>query len=159
VVDAGKNLGAVFIRERDPGRGHAHELRIYRKAGVRGRSKNPFGALYAYLRRRGIRARRRCVVTRREGRHVVLVGLMGSGKSTVGHALARRLGRPFVDNDEALEARSGRSARAIADADGADALHRLEAQALVDALARPEPAVVAMAASVVEHPGTADALR
>jgi shikimate kinase len=98
-------------------------------------------------------------VTRRDGRHVVLLGLMGSGKSTVGHVLARRLGRPFVDNDEALEARSGRSAHDIADADGADALHALEARALVDALARPAPAVVAAAASVVEQPAAVDALR
>ncbi len=34
-------------------------------------------------------------------RHVVLVGLMASGKSTVGRLLAARLGRPFVDNDAA----------------------------------------------------------
>jgi shikimate kinase len=99
------------------------------------------------------------VVTRRDGSHVVLMGLMGSGKSTIGHLLARRLGVPFVDNDEALEARSGRSARDIARSDGADALHALEARALVDALARPGPAVVAAAASVVEQPAVGDALR
>jgi shikimate kinase len=84
---------------------------------------------------------------------------MGSGKSTVGRVLARRLDRPFVDNDEALEARSGRSARDIADADGAGALHALEARALVVALARPAPAVVAAAASAVEQPAAVDALR
>jgi shikimate kinase len=83
---------------------------------------------------------------------------MASGKSTIGHLLARRLGRRFVDNDEALEARSGRSARDIARTDGAEALHALEAQALVDALARPVPAVVAAAASVVEQPTVVDAL-
>jgi shikimate kinase len=98
------------------------------------------------------------VVTRRD-RHVVLLGLMGSGKSTVGHVLARRLRRPFIDNDEALEARSGHSAREIADTEGAEALHVLEAQALVDALARPAPAVVAAAASVVEEPAAVDAVR
>ncbi len=84
---------------------------------------------------------------------------MGSGKSTIGHLLARRIGGPFVDNDEALEARSGRTARAIADAEGADALHVLEAQALVDALAGPDGAVVAAAASVVEQPPAVAALR
>lgn len=98
------------------------------------------------------------MVTRRDGRHVVLLGLMASGKSTIGHLLARRLGRRFIDNDEALEARAGRSARDIARADGADALHALEAQALVDALAQPVPAVVAAAASVVEQPTAVDAL-
>jgi shikimate kinase len=83
---------------------------------------------------------------------------MASGKSTIGHLLAHRLGRRFVDNDEALEARSGRSARDIAQEDGADALHALEAQALIDALSRPVPAVVAAAASVVEEPTAVAAL-
>jgi shikimate kinase len=73
--------------------------------------------------------------------------------------LARRLGRPFVDNDEVLEARAGRSARDIADTDGADALHVLEAHALVNALARPTPSVVAAAASVVDQPSVVEALR
>jgi shikimate kinase len=98
-------------------------------------------------------------VTTDSPRHVVLLGLMGSGKSTVGHLLAVRLGRPFVDNDGALEARTGRSARAIADTDSADALHVLEAMALVDALDATMPAVVAAAASVVEQPAAVEAIR
>ncbi|MDQ1381986.1 MAG: shikimate kinase [Actinomycetota bacterium] len=92
-------------------------------------------------------------------RHVVLVGLMASGKTTVGRLLAARLGRPFVDNDVALEERTGRSAREIAADDGADALHALEAEALVDALDRPEPAVVAAAAAAATEPQVEAALR
>jgi len=92
-------------------------------------------------------------------RHVVLIGLMASGKTTVGEALAARLDRPFVDNDVVLEARTGRTARAIAEAEGADALHRYEAEALVDALARIVPAVVAAAAAAPLAAGTAEALR
>jgi shikimate kinase len=92
-------------------------------------------------------------------RHLVLVGLMGSGKTTVGRSLAARLGRPFVDNDLALLERTGRTAREIADAEGADALHRHEAEALVDALGKPEPAVVAAAAAAPFEPITAPALR
>jgi shikimate kinase len=42
--------------------------------------------------------------SRRLDRPVVLVGLMGSGKSTVGRKLAGLLGKPFVDADEAIEA-------------------------------------------------------
>jgi shikimate kinase len=92
-------------------------------------------------------------------RHVVLVGLMASGKSTVGALLAARLGQQFVDNDTALEARTGRSAREIAAADGAAALHALEAETLVAALDRAEPAVVAAAAAAVVEPAVQATLR
>jgi shikimate kinase len=92
-------------------------------------------------------------------RHLVLVGLMASGKTTVGKPLAARLGRPFVDNDDLLEARTGRTAREIAAAAGADALHLCEAEALVDALARPVPAVVAAAAAAPLEAPAAEALR
>jgi shikimate kinase len=85
-------------------------------------------------------------------RHVVLIGLMASGKTTVGRMLARRLGRAFVDNDVALEARNGRSAREIAAAEGADALHRYEAEALVAALGGAVPAVIAAAAAAPLEP-------
>jgi shikimate kinase len=91
-------------------------------------------------------------------RHLVLVGLMASGKTTVGQLLAARLGRPFVDNDVVLERRTGRSAREIAAADGAVALHLREAEALIDALSQPVPAVVAAAAAAPLEPRAAGAL-
>ena len=43
-------------------------------------------------------------------RPIVLVGLMGVGKSTVGRRLARRLGLPFIDSDSAIEEAAGASA-------------------------------------------------
>jgi len=92
-------------------------------------------------------------------RHVVLIGLMGSGKTTVGMALAARLGRTFVDNDVVLEARAGRSAREIARAEGADALHLREAEALVFALSTTPPAVVAAAAAAPMEAVAAAAMR
>jgi shikimate kinase len=82
-------------------------------------------------------------------RHVVLIGLMASGKSSVGPRLATRLGVPFVDNDALLQARTGRSARQIETADGLDALHRNEAEVLQTALGGAHPAVVAAAAGAV----------
>ena len=44
-----------------------------------------------------------------DGRPIVLVGLMGAGKSTVGRRLATRLGLPFVDADSEIEAAAGMS--------------------------------------------------
>src|SRR6187399_1252880 len=46
-------------------------------------------------------------------RPIVLVGLMGAGKSTVGKRLARRLGLPFVDSDSAIEDAAGYSAAEV----------------------------------------------
>lgn len=59
-------------------------------------------------------------------RHVVLVGLMGSGKTTVGAMVADRLGLPFCDGDALLEAATGRTAVALRDVAGEAALHRAE---------------------------------
>jgi shikimate kinase len=49
-------------------------------------------------------------LTDRLDRPIVLVGLMGAGKSTVGRRLARRLGLPFVDSDSEIEDAAGYSA-------------------------------------------------
>ena len=48
-------------------------------------------------------------LAKRLDRPIVLVGLMGAGKSTVGRRLARRLGIPFVDSDAAIEDAAGLS--------------------------------------------------
>lgn len=81
--------------------------------------------------------------------HVVLVGLMGSGKSTVGRSLAERLGRELLDTDALVEARAGRSIREIFAVDGEQAFRDLEGELLVEVLARPTPAVIATGGGVV----------
>jgi shikimate kinase len=48
-------------------------------------------------------------LAKRLDRPVVLVGLMGVGKSTVGRRLAKRLGVPFIDSDSAIEDAAGYS--------------------------------------------------
>jgi shikimate kinase len=82
-------------------------------------------------------------------RHLVLVGMMGSGKTTVGRLVAARLGRPFVDSDEVIQARTGRTVREIFADDGETAFRALETEALDDALAAPGPAVIAAAGGTV----------
>jgi shikimate kinase len=92
-------------------------------------------------------------------RHVVLVGLMGSGKTTVGRLVAARLGWPLRDSDTEIEARSGRTVRELDEAEGTDAMHALEGEALLGALGSPEPSVVLAAASVIDDDRCLAALR
>jgi shikimate kinase len=90
--------------------------------------------------------------------HVVFVGAMGSGKTTIGRPVAAALDRPFVDNDEMLEERVGMSAADFAGRDSVDALHRVEAAVVLEALGAPVPSVIAAAASTIEHAEVRDAL-
>jgi shikimate kinase len=68
-------------------------------------------------------------------RHVVLVGLPGSGKTTVGQALADALGRPFVDLDQRIVASQGLSVAGLWESNGEAAFRRLEQAAMREALA------------------------
>jgi shikimate kinase len=88
----------------------------------------------------------------------VLVGAMGSGKTTIGERVAAALGRSFLDNDELLEHRTGITAAALAERDGVDALHRAEAATLLGALESTPPAVIAAAASTIEDAAVRAAL-
>lgn len=83
---------------------------------------------------------------------------MGVGKTSVGRLLAERLGRPLLDSDADLAAR-GETGRELADRKGISALHVVEAQHLLGALASDEPAVIAAAASVVDSESCLSALR
>jgi shikimate kinase len=92
-------------------------------------------------------------------RHIVLIGMMGAGKTTVGRLLAGKLGREFWDNDEALIRDTGLDAAQVEQRRGEDALHQLEDRLLHDALQRPEPMVLAAAGSVVLAPSVLEGAR
>jgi len=81
--------------------------------------------------------------------HIVLVGMMGAGKTTVGSRLARVLDRPFVDSDVQVEQRTARTVREIFETDGEAAYRALESEVLADALASEEPAVIAAAGGTI----------
>ncbi|MFN2131773.1 MAG: 3-dehydroquinate synthase [Anaerolineae bacterium] len=60
--------------------------------------------------------------------NIVLTGFMGTGKTSVGREVARRLGRPFVDMDDEIVARAGKSIPEIFQAEGEAAFRALEAK-------------------------------
>ncbi|MGH7356744.1 MAG: shikimate kinase [Candidatus Rokuibacteriota bacterium] len=62
--------------------------------------------------------------------NVVIVGFMGAGKSVCGRILARRLGRCFVETDDMIVARAGRSIPEIFRRDGEETFRRMEAETL-----------------------------
>lgn len=87
-----------------------------------------------------------------DDQHLVLVGMMGAGKSSVGRVVARKLDRALLDSDELIEERTGRTVREIWADEGEDAFRALETETLIDALAADEPAVIAAAGGVVLSP-------
>lgn len=91
-------------------------------------------------------------------RHVVIIGLMGAGKTTVAEAVARRREWPLRDSDRDIEATTGRTGREVAASEGVGALHRWEEAVLLEALGRPDPQVVAAAGWVVESAACREAM-
>lgn len=85
-------------------------------------------------------------------RHLVLVGLMGAGKTTVGERCAERLGRTFVDTDDVVEAVARRSVPELFAEAGEAAFRRLERDAVRDATASPAPTVIACGGGAVLDP-------
>src|SRR5665213_302502 len=80
---------------------------------------------------------------------LLLVGMMAVGKTTVGQLSAKRLGWSFLDSDAQLLADTGRTAQAVFDTDGDEALRSLESHVLAEAIAHPVPVVIAVAGGVV----------
>jgi shikimate kinase len=91
--------------------------------------------------------------------HLVLVGMMGVGKSTVGRMVAAELDRPLFDSDEMIEERTGRTVREIWATDGEAAFRALETDTLLEALSEPEPSVIAAAGGVVLSDRNREALQ
>lgn len=68
--------------------------------------------------------------------NLIMVGLMGSGKTTIGRALARHLGKEFVDSDEEIQKRTGVTISHIFDIEGEAGFRHRETAAICDLVCR-----------------------
>lgn len=82
---------------------------------------------------------------------VVLVGLPGSGKSTVGRQLARRMNVPFIDSDHAIEQRIGCTIREFFEREGEPAFRDVEESVILD-ITRQRQGVLATGGGAVLRP-------
>lgn len=80
---------------------------------------------------------------------VMLLGMMGSGKSTVGAALSTRVGWPYLDNDVLLERTAGARAPELLAAQGDEGLREAESRVLTVMLALPGPVIVGIPGGVI----------
>jgi shikimate kinase len=83
---------------------------------------------------------------------VVLVGLMGSGKSTVGALVAAATGWALIDADVTISSVTGKAVRELWERGGEGAYRQMESQVVLEALAGPVPCVIAAPGGVVLDP-------
>jgi shikimate kinase len=89
---------------------------------------------------------------------LLLVGMMGAGKTTIGRMVADRLGWVYLDSDAEVEATTGRTVPEIFAAEGEQAFRAKETEVLRDAL-RQEHVVVSVAGGAVLDPANRELLR
>lgn len=94
-------------------------------------------------------------------RQVFLLGFMGCGKTTVGKLLSQRLGWSFLDIDEEIERRQGRTIKQIFEQEGEPYFRRVESDLLEEVLARgrQESMVVALGGGTFAQPANAQRIR
>ena len=90
---------------------------------------------------------------------IVLIGLMGSGKTTVGRALASRLNLVFRDSDEAVEKTAKTFVREIFENQGEEIFRKLESQALIDLCDARTSIVLAVAGGAIIAQSNRDLLQ
>jgi shikimate kinase len=92
-------------------------------------------------------------------RHLVLVGLMGSGKSTIGRACARATGLEFVDTDEVIAATAAMPIPEIFATEGESGFRARERVVVADLAHSPQPHVIACGGGVALDPDNRAVLR
>ena len=84
-----------------------------------------------------------------EVERILLVGMMGAGKTSVGRALGQRLGWPYLDSDEEVRRRTGRTVPQLFAEQGEAAFRAEESAALAEACSSTHPLVVSVAGGAV----------
>ncbi|HUR17408.1 MAG TPA: shikimate kinase [Acidimicrobiales bacterium] len=92
-------------------------------------------------------------------RRVLLIGMMGAGKTTAGRFLAERIGSRYVDSDEEVERNTGRTVPEIFAGEGEAVFRSEESRALSEAVASEGPLVVSVAGGAVLDPVNRDLIR
>ena len=90
---------------------------------------------------------------------IILIGMPGSGKSTVGRYLARRLGVPFLDTDQVIEKRLGSTIRSLFEREGEECFRTLEEQVLEEITSAPGVGVLSTGGGAVLRPTNREKLR
>ncbi len=90
--------------------------------------------------------------------NIILVGLMGAGKTTIGRLLAKRLGKRFVDSDHEVESRTGVSIPVIFEIEGEAGFRKRESMVIED-LSRESGLVMATGGGVVLSPENREAIK
>jgi len=80
-------------------------------------------------------------------KNIVLIGMPGAGKSTVGVVLAKNMGYSFLDSDIVIQEQEGRTLHELIEAHGTDGFLKIEER--VNAALSPKQAVIATGGSVI----------
>lgn len=90
---------------------------------------------------------------------LVLIGMMGAGKTSIGQALAERLGWPFTDTDDEIVACTGSSIPELFARDGEPVFRQVESEVVTRTLALPGPRVIAVGGGAVVNVANRAGLR
>lgn len=90
---------------------------------------------------------------------VVLIGMMGSGKSTIGKLLSEATGWPYADNDDLVLRSHGATSRQLLAERGEEAMRAAESEALAIGLEVPAPCIIGVAAGTILEASNRDRMR
>ncbi len=90
---------------------------------------------------------------------IVMVGMMGVGKSRIGQALASALDLPFYDSDKIIEEKAGRPIPDVFIAFGEEKFRRAEQNTIIELLEQKSPCVIATGGGALTSPVTLEAIK